>query len=417
MDSPYRRELEVVIGALQLAARLSQHIIHSSPRILEKDDLSPVTVADFAIQALLCATIQKEFPGDHVVGEENASELRADLLLLEHVYQLLRWSVGRGDGGERDTGLRDCVPGNDTGFGPAGDNSLPASCAVPDSREHMCSLIDECGSSSPSRSGRVWVFDPIDGTKTYVRGELYAINVALLVDGVQTVGVIACPNLAPDTKGPLNNNSISTTGTIVFAVKGSGAYKRPLAGSIHEARSERLSHHESNLELKDVRFITSATIVDSALEGIHEAIAARINVQFPGSDLLPWVLRWVGLAMGHGNTTVWVYKEKHRRAKVWDHAGAMLMFEETGGLVTDVHGKAIDLTAGRKLTGNFGFVAAPVGLHCKVLGVVRAVVREKGYDSFLEDGRTGKVGAKSKIVDVHKGKLEVVEVGVDDLAV
>ncbi len=45
--------------------------------MLEKDDLSPVTVADFAIQALLTATIHAAYPEDKFVGgEESAAGLR-----------------------------------------------------------------------------------------------------------------------------------------------------------------------------------------------------------------------------------------------------------------------------------------------------------------------------------------------------
>lgn len=99
--------------------------------------------------------------------------------------------------------------------------------------------------------------------------------------------------------------------------------------------------------------------------------------------MLPWVLRWAALAMGLGNTTVWVYKRRDRYAKAWDHAGAMLLFEETGGKITDVHGKDIDLAAGRKMSANFGFVAAPERLHPRVLAAVQDVLREAGHEELL----------------------------------
>ena len=372
MDSPYRRELEVAFSAIQVAARLSQHIITSQDKgIVEKEDLSPVTVADFAIQALLTATIQHAFPGDNVVGEENASELRADLLLLEHVYELLRWVAGYGDSEAADEARA----------------AFPADCCrVPKSREHMCNLIDECGSSGPAKEGRTWVIDPIDGTKTYVRGELYAINVALLVDGKQAVGVVGCPNMSMDVRAPLLNADIDPSGCIVFAVKDHGAFVRPLDGSIEEAeaKTRRLTLHDPDLTVSDLRFVTSVTLTDSALAGVHEAFAKSIDVPYPGCDLLPWVLRWTGLALGLGNTTIWAYKRIDRLGKIWDHAGAMLLFEETGGHITDVHGKAIDLTAGRKMKDNYGFVAAPGKLHSEVLERLHVVMRDMGHEAFLE---------------------------------
>jgi 3'(2'), 5'-bisphosphate nucleotidase len=90
------------------------------------------------------------------------------------------------------------------------------------------------------------------------------------------------------------------------------------------------------------------------------------------------------MATGAANMTVWVYKKRERYAKIWDHAGAMLLFEEVGGMITDVHGKEIDLTAGRKLEANFGFVAAPKSLHDVVLRAVHDTLRSSGKEELLQ---------------------------------
>ncbi|MDT5072282.1 MAG: histidinol-phosphatase [Mycobacterium sp.] len=46
-------------------------------------------------------------------------------------------------------------------------------------------------------AGRQWVLDPIDGTKNFVRGvPVWSTLIALLEDGVPTVGVISAPALA-----------------------------------------------------------------------------------------------------------------------------------------------------------------------------------------------------------------------------
>jgi histidinol-phosphatase len=45
-------------------------------------------------------------------------------------------------------------------------------------------------------TGRQWVIDPIDGTKSFVRGvPVWATLIALLVDGVPVVGVVSAPAL------------------------------------------------------------------------------------------------------------------------------------------------------------------------------------------------------------------------------
>ncbi|KAG5982021.1 hypothetical protein E4U55_002411 [Claviceps digitariae] len=367
MDSPYAKELSLCFHALHVAASISQSLV--SPRqdkgALTKDDFSPVTVADFAVQALLIATIKSAFPEDTFVGEEDASALRDNDALLTRVWDLLRQT--RLAGQEDEWGRED-----------------DAGIVLPESREHLCGLLDQAGSSRPGKKGRTWIFDPIDGTRIYLRGGLYAINMALLVDGIQTLGCVGCPNMAVDATAPLQNEDVDAhgRGCIVYAVRGHGAYARPMYGSVgDDARDHhRLAQVSSS---SDMRFVTCASIVDSALEDVHGVIASRLGAVYPGCDLVAWVLRWTTLAMGLGNTTVWVYKRRERYAKVWDHAGAMLLFEETGGKITDVMGRDIDLTGGRTMSANFGFVAAPRHLHGRVLHVVREVLREHGHDEML----------------------------------
>lgn len=349
MDSSYGKELQLAFAALEKATFLSKSILFSN-RSIEKADHTPVTLADFAIQGLLVSTLKNAFPDDAFVGEEDASDLRADTSLLNRVWDLLCTIQMEEDG-----------------------------VKIPASKAALCDLIDQCGSTSPQPSGRTWVFDPIDGTKTYMMGQVYAINVALLVDGQQTLSAVACPKTAMHATAPMGNEDVDDTGSILYAVKGHGAFVRLPDGS--EERQLRLSAPDA--ENTDIRFITSVKMADSALEGAHEAIAQHLGAEYPGCDLLPWVLRWAMLAMGIGNAIVWVYKRLDRYAKVWDHAGAMLLFEEAGGKVTDIRGNEIDFLAGRKMIKNYGFVAAPGHLHGRVLEAVHTVLRNQGRDDLL----------------------------------
>ncbi|KAH8906657.1 myo-inositol-1-monophosphatase [Coniochaeta sp. PMI_546] len=353
MDSPYRRELLAAISAVQEAAGLSLSLISSRDKgTIQKDDLSPVTVADFSIQALLTAALHKAFPDDGFVGEESADELRTDSVLCDRVWDALN----------------------------------EFATVLPESKEKMLEMIDWCGLGVPNADKkRVWVFDPIDGTKTFVQGQMYAINVALLEGGKQVLSVVACPVLGLDAKAPLMNGSVDPTGrgTILFAVRGYGAYVRPLPGSAEEVDVRRLEPFAETLSRADLRLVTSVYMADSGVDEVHQAVAAKLGVAYPGSDLLAWVVRWVSLALGLANVTVWVYKRRDRLAKIWDHAGAMLLFEEVGGKVTDVDGQTIDLSAGRKMTANYGWVAAPRHLHDDVLKAVQETLREQGRHDLL----------------------------------
>ena len=358
MDSPYRHELEIAIAVAQTAAHISREVLaaaqaDATPGTFDliKDDLSPVTVADFAIQALLTRTLCNAFPNDGFIGEESADELRQNPKLASLVLAILAQCAG-------DTLFRDA--------------------------DDLCDVIDSCATLMPG-PGRIWVFDPIDGTKTFIRREQYAINIALLETGRQALSVVACPLLPVDVKSPVTDGSVDPTGRgcVLYAARGHGAHIMPLFGDHGEAR--RLPRHaDAATSPGDLRSVTCWALLDSGVDMVHKGVAELLHVPFPGNDLLGWVPRWVVLAVGAANMTVWVYKKRDRYAKIWDHAGAMLLFEEVGGMITDVHGKEIDLTAGRKLEANFGFVAAPKSLHRGVLQAVHDTLKASGKEVLLQ---------------------------------
>lgn len=53
--------------------------------------------------------------------------------------------------------------------------------------------ISRCNSVGGPK-GRHWVLDPVDGTLGFVRGDQYAVALALVEDGKVVLGVLGCPN-------------------------------------------------------------------------------------------------------------------------------------------------------------------------------------------------------------------------------
>ena len=52
----------------------------------------------------------------------------------------------------------------------------------------------KAGEAPTSGRGRVWIVDPLDGTVNYANGyPMFCVSIALVVDGVPTVGVIFDP--------------------------------------------------------------------------------------------------------------------------------------------------------------------------------------------------------------------------------
>ena len=74
----YNQEKQVAIEAVTRAARLCLAVQADMVKVdsLEKGDKSPVTVADFGAQALVCQHIKANFPQDVIVGEEDSSDLQ-----------------------------------------------------------------------------------------------------------------------------------------------------------------------------------------------------------------------------------------------------------------------------------------------------------------------------------------------------
>jgi 3'(2'), 5'-bisphosphate nucleotidase len=78
------------------------------------------------------------------------------------------------------------------------------------------------GTSQPG--SRLWLLDPIDGTRGFLRGRQYVIALALVVNGRVQVSVIGCPRLSlvPAENGAKIGEP--SQGGLALAVRGHGAW-------------------------------------------------------------------------------------------------------------------------------------------------------------------------------------------------
>src|SRR5512136_305578 len=78
MSLSYQAEREHALEAAVRAAGLCRHVQAEMVRPLasQKADRSPVTVADYGSQAIVCQALAAAVPGDPVVAEETAGALR-----------------------------------------------------------------------------------------------------------------------------------------------------------------------------------------------------------------------------------------------------------------------------------------------------------------------------------------------------
>jgi 3'(2'), 5'-bisphosphate nucleotidase len=351
MSEDYGEERFIAELAVQRASVLTKKVLAAVNKgMLTKTDSTPVTIADFAAQALLISAVQQIFPTDKFVGEEGSGVLRKDEGLRQRVWELVS-----------STHLEDA--------------HSDAVLASPESVEEMLDIIDLGGQGTGGREGRVWILDPIDGTATFLRGEQYAVALALLEDGEEKVGVLGCPNLNLET-GRVSESSTDQDGLgiMLSAVKSEGAVMRPMGkGSLLPAKKIERSKNALT-QFRDLHFVNSTTSPSLAIDKQRQ-IVEDVGASWPGTDLWSSQMRYVALIVGGGDVYLRIPKWKTNRSSVWDHAGGQLIFKEVGGKITDIDGKDIDLGAGRRTEENWGVVAANEPIHSSILDIVRKALK------------------------------------------
>jgi histidinol-phosphatase len=172
----------------------------------------------------------------------------------------------------------------------------------------------------------LWLIDPIDGTKSFVRNyPIFSTQIALMHRGKIVLGV----------------SHASEFGEKAWAVRGEGAY----------LNNERLKVADTHL--------------------LNQAIVSTGNIKTLSKDQrwnqLASLLRGANRTRGYGD-----FYHYHLLAKgsidvviesdvnILDIAALSLIVEEAGGVFTDLHGQALDLNTTSVL-------ASTVGLHANTL--------------------------------------------------
>jgi 3'(2'), 5'-bisphosphate nucleotidase len=329
---PYEQEKQVAIEAAVSAARLCERVRRETAfEAMEKGDGTPVTVADFGSQAVICQAIEKAFSGEPIVAEEDSDGLK-NPGMAERLEKITAYVQG----------------------------------VLPDATDR--SVIDwidlGCGHVGP----RFWAIDPIDGTKGFLRGDQYAVAVALVEGGEVKVGVLACPVLPVDPADPEGQK-----GVLFVGILGQGSAMSPLNGgffrAIHVAESNRIT------DLPFVESLESSHSDQTRQRAVAEAIGSQVPLlRVDGQPKYGIVARGEALAYLRFPSSVSAgYAER-----IWDHAAGEIIVEEAGGRVTDMHGHALDFLQGPKMIQNQGIVAGNISIHQKVLEVLRA------EDSLIE---------------------------------
>ncbi|KAG6113756.1 hypothetical protein E4U31_008062 [Claviceps sp. LM219 group G6] len=393
MEGPslsFQKELCTARTAALHAARLTKRVLCSSVKELSKADASPVTIADFAAQALLIRILRDAFPDDGFVGEEDAGVLRADEGLRGQVYGLYCEGV-KGWRREQKRQQQQQQKEKDGKEQEQEQEKEKEKDEEPESMQEMLELIDLGGRGEGGPHGRFWAMDPVDGTASFLRGEQYAVSLALLEHGKEILAAVVYPNLQL-RQGRIFEDEVDTTGLgiMLSAVQNQGVTKTTLSSSspssswqdelpydhYHENQSEKLAPLKASPSRQDSHLI-DCDLNPPPQRNILQSVCEKLAVPFPGTDVWASHVRYAGLILGGGDLLIRLPRGENARSCVWDHAGAQLMFRELGGRVSDLDGKEVDFGRGRYLAANRGLVLArDDGLHGDAVRVVGEVMRK-----------------------------------------
>ncbi|MBI1303103.1 MAG: 3'(2'),5'-bisphosphate nucleotidase [Phycisphaera sp.] len=317
-------DLLFMLRAVRAAMRATRHVQArrgaAGPQAgaaIEKDDRSPVTVADWASQAVVAlelgrlAATAPALAGLPLVGEEEAARLRApeSVPLLAEVVEAVALGVGH-----RVT------------------------------REECLTAIDR-GRGAPTKDA-FFTLDPVDGTKGFLRGEQYAISLALIEQGSVRYGVVGCPNLPASGD---RFDRADPVGCVAFAVKDGGAW------------IERDHGEPTPLRIADWRAgqpIRACESVESAHS--RQDLSAQLLASLGAAGRparLDSQCKYVVVARGGADLYLRLPTRPDYREKIWDHAAGALVASEAGAKVVDTEGFPLDFGRGRELSANKGVVA------------------------------------------------------------
>jgi 3'(2'), 5'-bisphosphate nucleotidase len=207
--------------------------------------------------------------------------------------------------------------------------------------------------------------DPIDGTKGFLRGDQYAIALALILSGKVQVGVLGCPNLVEGHRSQMGGE-----GSLLVAVRGEGAWWASLMDETAAIKPVRVSDRDGAAEARLLRSFESGHTNVSQVDLFADALGVQAEPVRMDSQA-----KYAVLAAGYGEIYLRLLspKQPDYREKIWDQAAGSLIVEEAGGRVTDLQGRPLDFSRGRTLANNRGVLATNGRLHEAALQGLKAI--------------------------------------------
>nr|GMC72523.1 PAP-specific phosphatase HAL2-like [Ipomoea batatas] len=369
----YSEELNVAVRVVHMACFLCQKVQKglafsiSDDVVQSKDDDSPVTVADWSVQATVSWMLSENF------GSENVS------IVAEEDVQTLSKSESAGILDKVISTVNECLA-EAPRYGLKGPG-------VALERSQVLEAISRCNSSG-GPVGRHWVLDPVDGTLGFVRRDQYAVALALVDNGEVVVGVLGCPNY-PMKEQFNNQNQQNHTmpdiywtstgkheeGCVMYTSRGCGrAWMQPLVDTDKKFEWPNFAREIRVSSIDDPELATICEPVERANTDHSFTAGLASSVGLRKQPLRVYsMVKYAAIACGNAEIFMKFARAGYKE-KIWDHAAGVLLVEEAGGVVTDAGGRPLDFSRGVYLEGlDRGIVACSgVKLHDAIIGAVYA---------------------------------------------
>ena len=305
---------QAVRQAAVLCQQVQDHYLVSS----DKGEHDPVTIADYGAQAILSRAISIHFPDDAILAEEQGGQF------MELVAEQQRKEVIRliGDILGMTVTQVDVVKWLDYG----------------QNRE----------------ASRMWVIDPIDGTKGYISLRNYAIAVGMMVDRKPIGGIIG----APAYPG----------GAQLFHAQSGLAYMQPLKGG--EVKRIHVSKRTEAATLRALESVEKSHANHDRMQIVREE-AGLGSAELVHIDSME---KYARIAAGDAELYLRLPRLGSTRPfMIWDHCAGTAIVEAAGGKVTDVDGSPLDYSTGKTLV-NQGIIVSNGAIHDRVIAAVQKVL-------------------------------------------
>lgn len=306
--------IEAVRLAMMLCREVQDESLQSAKKYTpDKNDSEPVTIADYGAQAIIARAISIHFPEDGIISEEAGSQFSALTSPSEktHILNLL-------------------------------NHFLDVTVTTDD-------VINWLDHGKDRQSERMWVIDPIDGTKGFIARRHYAIGVGILQDGQPTGAIMGAPGF--------NSEVDDDDHGVIFYIKDNVAYMEPAEGG--DAQPLHVSNLAGVEELRIVQSFEKKHASKDRMQRLREMIGLQeVNVVELDS-----MEKYALVAAGRADIYMRLPNVDSTRSHMsWDHAPGVALVIAAGGVVTDVDGSPLDFSQGKVLP-NRGMLVSNGQIH------------------------------------------------------